>query len=215
MHDAVLPVAVAILVVLFLVQRFGTHRVGRLLGPVMLLWFVTLAVLGIPGIARDPGVLRSLSPTYAVTFAVDRPFVAETVPLALRANAEFNGVVHEHVVIVSVVAENVPHVPRNERLNVDSLDYSDDGIVHLAVGFGFQDDQDIPGALRDAFLLTSELEVDPDTAFYFLSRITIERAGPWSWAHGSSCNGRRGRRHHSVTSGTVGARPEPFCLRLA
>jgi KUP system potassium uptake protein len=445
-HDAVLPIAVTILVLLFLSQRFGTHRVGRLFGPVMLLWFVTLAALGIPGIARDPGVLRSLSPTYAVTFAVDRPFVAfiamgavvlaitgaealyadmghfgrpaisrawfavvfpalmlnyfgqgallldrpsavsnpfyllapgwaqiplvvlatmatviasqsvisgafsmarqaiqlgflphltvrhtsheesgqiyvpavnwlllggvviltvtfgsseslatayglavtgtlllttalflvlasaawhwplwrlvlfgvvigglelfflagnltkvvhggwlplllgglvvtvmltwqrgrrvvtarraalegslddfvdrlrarppgrvpgtavfphptkETVPLALRANAEFNGVVHEHVVIVSVVAENVPHVPRNERLNVDSLDYSDDGIVHLAVRFGFQDDQDIPGALRDAFLLTSELEVDPDTAFYFLSRITIERA---------------------------------------
>jgi KUP system potassium uptake protein len=446
-HDAVLPLGVAILVVLFLSQRFGTHRVGRLFGPVMLLWFVTIAALGIPSIARAPGVLRALSPTYAFSFALDRPFVAfiamgavvlaitgaealyadmghfgrpaiskawfgivfpaltvnylgqgalllrqpsavanpffllapgwaqipivalatlatviasqsvisgafsmarqaiqlgflphltvrhtsheesgqiyvpavnwlllagvviltvafgssqslatayglavtgtlllttalflvlaaaawhwqpwrlvlfavvigglelfflagnltkvvhggwlplllgvllvtvmltwqrgrrlittrraalegslddfvdglrahpprrvpgtavfphptkETVPLALRANAEFNGVVHQHVVIVSVVAENVPHVPRGERLNVDSLDYSDDGIVHLAVRFGFQDDQDIPAALRDAFLLTSELEVDPDTAFYFLSRITIER-GP-------------------------------------
>jgi KUP system potassium uptake protein len=444
-HDAVLPIGVTILVVLFLLQRFGTHRVGRLFGPVMLLWFVTIAALGIPGIARDPGVLRSLSPTYAFSFVLDRPFVAfiamgavvlaitgaealyadmghfgrpaitrawfavvfpaltlnyfgqgalilrhpsavsnpffllapgwaripivvlatlatviasqsvisgafsmarqaiqlgflphltvrhtseqesgqiyvpavnwlllggvviltvtfgsseslatayglavtgtlllttalflvlasaawhwrpwqlvliglvigglelfflagnltkvahggwlplllgilvvtvmltwqrgrrvitarrsalegsldgfvdelraqppervpgtavfphptkETVPLALRASVEFNGVVHQHVVIVSVIAENVPHVPRDERLNVDSLEYSDDGIVHLAVRFGFQDDQDIPAALRDAFLLTSELEVDPDTAFYFLSRITIER----------------------------------------
>ncbi|HEX5403662.1 MAG TPA: potassium transporter Kup [Pseudonocardiaceae bacterium] len=99
----------------------------------------------------------------------------ETVPLALRANAEFNGVVHEHVVIVSVVSENVPHIPRNERLSVDSLAHSDDGIVHLSARFGFQDDQDIPRVLRDAFMLTSELEVDPDTAFYFLSRITIER----------------------------------------
>ncbi len=98
-----------------------------------------------------------------------------TVPLALRANAEFNGVVHEHVVIVTVVSENVPHVPRNERLNVDSLDHYDDGIVYLSVRFGFHDDQDIPKALQDAFLLTSELETDPDTAFYFLSRITIER----------------------------------------
>jgi KUP system potassium uptake protein len=95
--------------------------------------------------------------------------------LALRANVEFNGVVHEHVVIVSVIPENVPHVPRNERLSVDSLTHSDDGIVHLAARFGFQDDQDIPGVLRDAFMLTSELEVDPATAFYFLSRITIER----------------------------------------
>jgi KUP system potassium uptake protein len=99
----------------------------------------------------------------------------DTVPLALRANFEFNGVVHEHVVIVSIISENVPHVPRNERLAVDSLDHSDDGIVHLAARFGFDDDQDIPAVLRDAFMLTSELEVDPDTAFYFLSRITIER----------------------------------------
>jgi KUP system potassium uptake protein len=98
----------------------------------------------------------------------------ETVPLALRANFEFNGVVHEHVVIVTVIPENVPHVPRNERLNVDSLHRTDDGIVHLTVRFGFQDDQDIPSALRDAFMLTSELEVDPDSAFYYLSRVSIE-----------------------------------------
>ncbi len=77
--------------------------------------------------------------------------------------------------IVSVISENVPHVPRNERLDVDSLPAPHDGIVHLAVRFGFQDDQDVPGALRDAFMLTSELEVDPDTAYYYLSRITIER----------------------------------------
>jgi KUP system potassium uptake protein len=98
----------------------------------------------------------------------------ETVPLALRANADFNEVVHEHVVIVSVISENVPHVPRGERFDVDALSHSDDGIVHLSVRFGFQDDQNIPAALRDAFMLTSELETDPDTAFYFLSRITIE-----------------------------------------
>ena len=98
----------------------------------------------------------------------------ETVPLALRANFEFNGVVHEHVVVVTVLPQNVPHVPRNERLGVDSLDHTDDGIVHLTVRFGFQDDQDIPGALRDAFMLTSELEVDPEAAFYYLSRVSIE-----------------------------------------
>jgi KUP system potassium uptake protein len=97
----------------------------------------------------------------------------DTVPLALRANAEFNGVVHEHVVIVSAIIQNVPHVPRAERIDVDSLEYSDDGIVHLSVRFGFQDDQNIPAVLRDAFLLTSELDFDPDTAFYYLSRITI------------------------------------------
>jgi KUP system potassium uptake protein len=119
--------------------------------------------------------LRQQSPTRVPGTAVFPHPTKETVPLALRANVEFNGVVHEHVVIVSIVSENVPHVPRNERLSVDSLDHSDDGIVHLAARFGFDDDQDIPAVLRDAFMLTSELELDPDTAFYFLSRITIER----------------------------------------
>jgi KUP system potassium uptake protein len=97
-----------------------------------------------------------------------------TVPLALRANVEFNGVLHEHVVIVSVISTNVPHVPRSERLSVDALGYSDDGIVHVAARFGFHDEQRIPEVLRDALLLTDELDFDPDTALYFLSRIAIE-----------------------------------------
>ncbi|MGI8880608.1 MAG: KUP/HAK/KT family potassium transporter, partial [Jatrophihabitans sp.] len=99
----------------------------------------------------------------------------ETVPLALRANVEFNRVLHEHVVIVSIVSENVPHVPRSQRLSVDPLGDADDGIVHLGARFGFQDDQDIPAVLRDALLLTDELEIDTDEALYFLSRITVER----------------------------------------
>jgi KUP system potassium uptake protein len=100
---------------------------------------------------------------------------SQTVPLALRATARFHGVIHEHVVIVSSAEENVPHVPRPERLSVDSLDYSDDGIVHVTIRFGFQDDQDIPAALRDAVRLGGELDFDPDEAFYFLSRVSLER----------------------------------------
>jgi KUP system potassium uptake protein len=99
----------------------------------------------------------------------------ETVPLALRANVEFNRVLHERVVIVSVISENVPHVPRRQRLSVDPLGYDDDGIVHISARFGFQDDQNIPAVLRDALMLTDELDFDPDTALYFLSRIVIER----------------------------------------
>src|SRR3954451_20253732 len=49
-HDAVVPIAVAILIGLFLLQRRGTHSVGRLFGPVMLVWFTVIAVLGVHGI---------------------------------------------------------------------------------------------------------------------------------------------------------------------
>jgi KUP system potassium uptake protein len=62
----VVPCAVAILVLLFLIQSHGTHRVGSLFGPVMGLWFAVLAVLGVAGIIREPDVLRALSPHYGV-----------------------------------------------------------------------------------------------------------------------------------------------------
>ncbi len=71
-----MPASLVILALLFAVQRFGTHWVGRAFGPVMVLWFATLAALGIPAIVAHPGVLRGLSPTYALAFAVDRPVVA-------------------------------------------------------------------------------------------------------------------------------------------
>src|SRR3954452_322538 len=67
----VVPIALVILVTLFFVQRFGTAAVGRLFGPVMAVWFVVLAVLGVSEIAKEPGVLRALSPTYAVSFFLD------------------------------------------------------------------------------------------------------------------------------------------------
>ncbi|MET7424236.1 potassium transporter Kup [Dactylosporangium sp. NPDC005555] len=66
--EAVVPVTAAIIIVLFLVQRRGTAAVGRVFGPVMILWFVVIGGTGIAGIARDPGILRALSPTYAIGF---------------------------------------------------------------------------------------------------------------------------------------------------
>jgi KUP system potassium uptake protein len=65
----------------------------------------------------------------------------ETAPLALRANFEHNHVVHEQVVIVSAISENVPHVPEAQRISVDDLGYRDDGILHLTVRYNFQDEQ--------------------------------------------------------------------------
>ena len=53
----VLPLSVAIIVGIFVIQRFGTHRVGGLFGPVMVVWFVTIGMLGIAWIVREPAVL--------------------------------------------------------------------------------------------------------------------------------------------------------------
>ena len=99
----------------------------------------------------------------------------ETTPLALRANLRFNGSLHQHVVIVSIQPENVPHIAAADRLTVDSLGYTDDGIVHITVRVGFSDDQDIPARLHDARNANPEMDFDADGALYFLSRITIER----------------------------------------
>ncbi|HEX5811974.1 MAG TPA: KUP/HAK/KT family potassium transporter, partial [Pseudonocardia sp.] len=74
--EAVLPIGIVILAVLFAAQRFGTHRVGRLFGPIMVVWFVVLAVMGVPHIIGHPGVLLGLSPTYVVSFVADHPFTA-------------------------------------------------------------------------------------------------------------------------------------------
>ena len=66
----VLPMAVAILLGLFAIQSRGTAVVGKAFGPIMLLWFVTIAVLGIAGITRHPGVLVAVDPYYAISFLV-------------------------------------------------------------------------------------------------------------------------------------------------
>jgi KUP system potassium uptake protein len=97
----------------------------------------------------------------------------ETTPLALRANVDFNKVLHEHVVLISVQPQNVPYVSEDERLEVDPLTYADDGIVHVFARFGFQDDQDLPAVLRQAVGMSEELDFDPDDALYFLSRLSI------------------------------------------
>jgi KUP system potassium uptake protein len=75
-HLNVVPIALAILVGLFVVQRWGTGAVGRLFGPVMLVWFGLLALLGIHGIARHPGVVAGLSPIYGARFMIDHGGVA-------------------------------------------------------------------------------------------------------------------------------------------
>ena len=64
----VVPISVVILVALFVMQQYGTHRVGGLFGPVMVLWFFTIAGLGLLWIAREPSVIGAINPIHAVRY---------------------------------------------------------------------------------------------------------------------------------------------------
>src|SRR6267142_1767499 len=64
----VVPMSAAILVVLFLFQKYGTHSVGRLFGPIMVVWFVTIAGLGASWIVREPGVIAAINPVHAARY---------------------------------------------------------------------------------------------------------------------------------------------------
>src|SRR3954447_886536 len=76
LESLVVPITLAIIVVLFAIQRLGTGVVGRAFGPVMAVWFGLLAVGGVGHIAEHPGILRALSPTYAVEFFANHPGTA-------------------------------------------------------------------------------------------------------------------------------------------
>ena len=66
----VLPATLVILIALFALQRFGTERIGRAFGPVMLLWFLAIAALGCVGLSHHPQVLLAVDPRYGIAFLV-------------------------------------------------------------------------------------------------------------------------------------------------
>jgi KUP system potassium uptake protein len=68
LHAAVVPSTVAILVLLFAIQRRGTAAIGMVFGPITLLWFLTLALLGVRHIAEAPSILLAVNPRYAIEF---------------------------------------------------------------------------------------------------------------------------------------------------
>ncbi|MEW1955437.1 potassium transporter Kup [Terrabacter sp. NPDC080008] len=171
-HGGWLPLVIATLVatVMLTWQRgrgIVTDRRIEMEGPLdpFIEWLHTNPVDKVPGTAvfLHPGKLST--------------------PLALRENATFNHVIHELVLIVSISSENVPFVDDAERIELDHLGDPYDAITHLTLRFGFQEEQDVPRAL--ALCRRQEIvDVDPDTAYYFLSRISLERGAattmpPW------------------------------------
>jgi KUP system potassium uptake protein len=76
MSKYVIPLTVVILVGLFMIQRHGTSVVGKLFGPIMMLWFASLGLLGIYNIIQAPGILVAINPIYAVDFMMEHSLQA-------------------------------------------------------------------------------------------------------------------------------------------
>ncbi|MFC4211093.1 KUP/HAK/KT family potassium transporter [Pedobacter lithocola] len=67
------PIVIAIIIALFLIQQFGTQQIGRFFGPVMLVWFTFIGVIGLLAVSKEPGVLRAINPIYAFDLLVHYP----------------------------------------------------------------------------------------------------------------------------------------------
>ena len=76
LHPFIDPIAIVIIIALFSIQRSGTARVGMFFGPIMCVWFVTLAVLGIAHVIEQPRVLGAVNPAHAIAFVIANPVAA-------------------------------------------------------------------------------------------------------------------------------------------
>jgi KUP system potassium uptake protein len=99
----------------------------------------------------------------------------ETAPLAMRANVEHNRVLHEHVVIMSIITLPVPRVPDAERTEIDPLGYTEDGIIHVNAYFGYMETPNVPNTLRLLDPAKTEGRISVDDASYFLSKIELKK----------------------------------------
>ena len=68
LHDWIVPITLAVLITLFASQRYGTAKVGKIFGPITVVWFLSLAVLGVADILHEPEVLHAINPVWAVRF---------------------------------------------------------------------------------------------------------------------------------------------------
>jgi len=163
-HGAWLPLLIALIVFTIMTtwqrgQQIVTREREKAEGP--LREFVQQLADHHPRVTRVPGT--------AIVFSRGK----QTVPLAMRANFEYNHVVHEHVVIMSIDTLTVPRVADPERMEVDELGLADDGISHITARFGYMETPDVLAALR---LLDPAQVEDPiaiDDAFYVLSKIEL------------------------------------------
>ncbi len=67
-----MPISLVVLIGLFMVQRYGTAAIGKLFGPIIVVWFAALAAAGLWHIVREPEILRALNPLHAIAFMLSR-----------------------------------------------------------------------------------------------------------------------------------------------
>jgi KUP system potassium uptake protein len=163
-HGAWLPllIGVTVFTVLTTWQRgreLVTRRRERAEGPLRA--FIDQLHEKKPSLLRAPGTAVFLNRN------------KETAPLAMRASVEHLHALHEHVVILSIETLPVPHVPLADRLVVDDLGYSDDGITNVGARFGYMDATNIPDVLRLVEKADIECPLEVDEASYFLSKIEL------------------------------------------
>jgi KUP system potassium uptake protein len=118
---------------------------------------------------RTPPILRA----HGTAVFLNRSKV--TAPLAMRASVEHLHALNEHVVILSLETLAVPHVPAADRLVIDDLGHTDDGITHATARFGYMEQPNVPGVLRQIAQSDIESPIEVDDASYFLSHIELCR----------------------------------------
>jgi KUP system potassium uptake protein len=161
MHGGWFPLAMGIIVFMLLI----TWKQGRSLvfarredGAIPIDVFVR-SVLGSPNISRPKGIAIYLTSS-----------LRDYVPPALMHNLKHNQVLHEITVLLTIVVEDIPHVPQSERLTSDHIN---DGIFRVVVRFGFMDETNVPRALANATEHQLGFFYEPMRISYFLSRETI------------------------------------------
>jgi KUP system potassium uptake protein len=97
---------------------------------------------------------------------------AGTVPVALRNNLVHNHVVHEQVILLTVVTRGVPHVAEDKRLKIAPQRL---GFVSITASYGYQDEPDVPAAIRQA--QREGLEIDLEQTSYYVNHVSLVPAG--------------------------------------
>jgi KUP system potassium uptake protein len=118
-------------------------------------------------VPRAPGIAVFLSANPAGT------------PAALLANLRYNGVIHQQVLLTTVIIDGAPHVPEDQRLSVEILSH---GFYRVTIRFGFMEEPNVPRALSR--LAIPELSFDPNLVPYFVNRTRVIRTelrsmAPW------------------------------------